>query len=81
MGRAIDMENQLDNHESKIKKLEKLVFELEDTLDAILEAVPGKKEVKLKEENKDAKKTDNKGTSNSSKQSNKRPTANRKSNS
>ena len=42
MGRAIDMENQLEMHNSKIRKLEELVYDLEKTIDAILDAVPDK---------------------------------------
>ena len=43
MGRAIDMENQLESHDIKIKKLEKLISELEKTINVILDAVPSKK--------------------------------------
>ena len=70
MGRAIDMENKIEDHEYKLKKLEELVYELEDTLDTILSMAEPK--AKTKKENKNAKKTDNKRNSDGVKQSDKR---------
>ena len=65
MGRAIDMENQLESHDIKIKKLEKLISELEKTINVILDAVPSKK-TKQNEDKKDAEEKDNNETNGTS---------------
>jgi hypothetical protein len=73
MGRAIHMENKLDALESRLKAVEILVEDLEETLDTILDAVPTKKNINLVENTNDKKeKANNERDGSSSKQSNKR---------
>ena len=73
MGRAIHMENKLDALENRLKAVEILVEDLEETLDAILDAVPTKKNINLVENTNDKKEKANDETNgSSSKQSNKR---------
>jgi hypothetical protein len=73
MGRAITMEYELDKVKNRVSSLEKIVEDLEETLDAILDAVPTKKNVNLVENANDKKeKANNETDGSSSKQHNKR---------
>ena len=67
MGRAIDMEKDIDVLKTKVEKLENIVLGMSDVLDKVEERVLGKEK---KETSKDGKKkTNNKRNTKSSKQS------------